>query len=409
MKRKILFQLFISLCLSSQAQVIFESGYLINQSNQKINCLIKNVDWKNNPTEFEYKINNSSPSQWANIETIKEFGIDSVSKYIRATVKIDQSSDIVEDLSFERNPDYKEEQVFLKVLIEGKASLYCYINGNLKRFFYKLGGSEIEQLVYKRYIKESKIIPNNYYKQQIINNLKCSAIKINLVEQINYSERDLKKIILKYNKCTNSGNSINFSKEKKDFFHLSLKTGLNYSTLQIHNNVSGYSDTNFGNIICFRFGAETEITLPYNKNKWNIIFEPSFQSSKKEVSEEWSYNPGTILVSTFNYKSIEFLIGIRHSFYLDNNSKIFLNVSYIPVFSINSSIELLRKYESSILNHEELEIKTRNNLSLGAGYKYNDKYSIELRYFTNLDIMSEYSQWNSDYRTISLIIGYTLF
>ena len=44
------------------AQISFEKGYFINNANQKTNCLIKNQDWKDNPTEFEYKLDENSES-----------------------------------------------------------------------------------------------------------------------------------------------------------------------------------------------------------------------------------------------------------------------------------------------------------------------------------------------------------
>ena len=56
MRKQILVLAFITIsCLQSYSQIIFENGYFIDESNNRIECLIKNIDWKNNPTEFEYK------------------------------------------------------------------------------------------------------------------------------------------------------------------------------------------------------------------------------------------------------------------------------------------------------------------------------------------------------------------
>lgn len=54
MKKRILFLLITILSLNCYSQISFQKGYYIDNTNQKINCLIKNIDWKNNPTEFEY-------------------------------------------------------------------------------------------------------------------------------------------------------------------------------------------------------------------------------------------------------------------------------------------------------------------------------------------------------------------
>ncbi len=40
------------------AQNNFEEGYYIDNSGNKINCLIKNLDWKNSPESIVVKNNN---------------------------------------------------------------------------------------------------------------------------------------------------------------------------------------------------------------------------------------------------------------------------------------------------------------------------------------------------------------
>ncbi|WP_205635394.1 hypothetical protein [Flavivirga aquatica] len=91
MKKKLLL-LFISiLSINCYSQISFEKGYYINNAGQKIDCLIKNIDWDNNPTSFEYKELESSKIKMTNIKFVKEFGVYHVSKYIRSKVNIDRS------------------------------------------------------------------------------------------------------------------------------------------------------------------------------------------------------------------------------------------------------------------------------------------------------------------------------
>lgn len=203
-KQLLLIALFTILCAESYSQIIFENGYFIDESNNKIECLIKNVDWKNNPTEFEYKFSQNDTVHKATFKTVKEFGIYNVSKYIRAKTNIDKSSEQIDKMSSERNPNFQEELLFLKVLIEGKASLFLYIDGNLTRFFYKLNDSEIQQLVYKRYLIDDTILENNSFKQELFLKLKCEEIVLNDIKNLRYSNRDLEKLFIKYNKCTGS-------------------------------------------------------------------------------------------------------------------------------------------------------------------------------------------------------------
>jgi len=405
-KQLLLIALFTILCAESYSQIIFENGYFIDESNNKNECLIKNVDWKNNPTEFEYKFSQNDTVHKATIKTVKEFGIYNVSKYIRAKTNIDKSSEQIDKMSSERNPNFQEELLFLKVLIEGKASLFLYIDGNLTRFFYKLNDSEIQQLVYKRYLIDDKILENNSFKQELFLKLKCEEIVLNDIKNLRYSNRDLEKLFIKYNKCTGS-DYINYkTKQNKDLFNLTFRPSLNYSSLEIQNSVSGFNDIDFRNKLGIRFGIEAEFILPFNKNKWGIIVEPTYQYFKSEQSKETGNVSGGILVSRIDYKSIELPVGVRYYFCLNDKSKLFTNISYVFDFSNNSSIKFLRNDDSML---DELEIKSRRNLALGIGYKYKNRYSMEIRYNTNREILSDYVYWSSNYSSLNIIFGLSMF
>lgn len=144
MKNRILLILFTILSFNCFAQIAFEKGYYINNSDEKIDCLIKNLDWANNPTGFEFKLNEEAKSEFATIATVKEFAVDNAFKYRRHNVNIDKSSDIIARMSKEKNPVFIEEELFLKVLIEGNANLFSFKEQNLTRYFFSTENSEVE-------------------------------------------------------------------------------------------------------------------------------------------------------------------------------------------------------------------------------------------------------------------------
>lgn len=378
------------------SQISFEKGYYIDNSNQKTYCLIKNIDWKNNPTEFEYKLSENSEFKKKTIQSIKEFGIDNITKYIRDTVDIDRSSESFNQMSYDRNPVFEEETLFLKVLVEGKANLYLFEDGNLRRYFFNKESSAIKQLVFKSYkSSEYEIRKNNRFKNQLWNNLKCPSFKINKVEDLNYQKNDLVDFFVEYNECSGE-KYINYEeKRKKDLFNLSIRPGFNSSSLSIQNSASSSRDTDFDNELGFRFGIEAEFIMPFNKNKWSLIIEPTYQYFKSEA-ETSTQNINV------NYKSIELPVGIRHYLYFNENSKLFVNGSFIFDISNNTSII---NFESGA----DLEIKTSNNLAFGLGYKHNDRYSLELRYQTSREILGDFVFWSSNYKTFSVIFGYSIF
>ncbi|GAA5097933.1 hypothetical protein GCM10023210_33490 [Chryseobacterium ginsengisoli] len=406
MKKIILLTGIISACFFN-AQIKFEKGYFIDNSGQRNEVLIKNLDWKNNPTEFEYKTNESSSINKENIKNIQEFGIDNERKYIRKTVMVDQSVEILDKISQERAPDLKEETVFLKSLVEGKASLYYYENRNIQKFFFSVDNSEIKPLIYKPfYLNNTQISYNEDYKNQLIENLTCGIDNKN-IKKIKYQPNDLSKAFMNYNMCSNSTNTVNYNQisEKKDLFNLNIRPGVNFSsfktTFASYYNVAD-EVTKFDREAAFRIGLEAEFLLPFNKNKWAIFAEPTYQYYKTEKESIAYAGQFFEAKSTRNvdYKSIEVPFGIRHYFFLNDKSKIFLNVAYVFDFQLNSNIQY---------DYQTLKINSGNNFAFGIGYKYNDKFSAEFRATTNRNLLQNYNNWTSNYQTMSLLLGYTLF
>lgn len=409
MKKQLLFFLLAILSFNCYAQISFEKGYFIDNDNQKTTCFIKNVDWNNNPTEFEYKLSENDTPKNATIPTVKEFGFDTASKYIRATVNIDRSSLDINKLSREKNPIFKEEVLFLKVLIEGKASLYQYLDDGLTRYFYTVEKSDIEQLVFKKYlIPIDQIAENNKYKQQLLNSLKCPDFNMGKFENLKYDKKKLIKIFTEYNLCNNSKLSFAEPIVKRDFFNLTIRPRINNSSLTITN--SGFNEKDkidFGSKTGFGFGLEAEVILPINKNKWTIFIEPTYQSFKAETTNK---NVSAIFGGEFNskidYRSIEIPAGLRHYFNLNKYSTVFINVAYVFNLNPNSSVEFSSPYS---INNGKIPLDTTGNFAFGIGYKLNDKFGIEMRYQTKRELFMQSLIWSSDYKTFSMILGYTLF
>ena len=407
-KNAALLLIILAFGINGYSQIIFEKGYLINNSNEKIECLIKNNDWKNNPETFEYKLSENSEPAIADVKSAKEFGIYSISKYIRSTVKIDKSKENLDDLSYDKEPTYVEEVLFLKVLVEGKSNLYYYVNGNLQRFYYNTDSSAIEPLVYKKYlVSENVVEENNQFKRQLWADLKCPTIGINKVENLHYKKNSILNFFMEYNKCSNSNFTRYDGKVKKDLVNLTLRAHLNNSSAYIRNTAYTRNSTaDFGSKSTLGFGIEAEYIFPFNKNKWSIFVEPTYQNFKAEIITDDFFVATKKLISNINYSSIEVPIGIRHYLFLNKNSKLFINASYVFDFNLKSSIEI-RRDDNTYYN--SLLVSTLNNTSFGIGYKFKDKYSIETRYQTSRTLLSDYLFWDSSYTTASLIFGYSFF
>ena len=384
--------------LNSYCQTRYEKGYFINDKGEKIEGLIRNADWKNNPVEFHFKLSENDQPQARRIGSVKEFGINGKTKYLRAIVNIDRSSGSIKSLDRASQPAFEEEELFLKVLIEGKASLYSYEDKDLKRFFFKTENSELRQLIFKRYLTSAnRVAENNYYKQQLLNELKCSDLSRKEIEKTHYISGELIDLFTQYNECENVEFRRYSPKEGKINFQLSLKAGIKNSALEIVNSVSSGRDTDFGNQIGLRVGLEAEFILPFHNDKWGILIEPTYQSFILEKD-------GVGLDSEVNYRSLEVPFGVRHFMFLDEDSKLFVNALVAMDFDFDSKFEFNRQGALS-----SLDINPGTNLTVGFGYKYNNRYSAEIRYYTKRNLLTNYGSWASDYNTLSVIFGYTLF
>ncbi len=394
MKRFILIILTIILGHQGYSQITFEKGYFIDNANQKVECLIKNMDWGGTPTEFVYKTSEDGPTQKGTINLIKEFGLYNIGKFVRKTVDIDRSAEGIRNLTYNKNPEFQEEKLFLKVLVEGKASLYEYVDTGLVRYFYTVDNSDIEQLVFKSYRAPlNQVGKNNQYKQQLHNDLQCSSINVKKIENLNYRESDLSRFFIEYNKCSNAAYTDFREKRKTKFLNLSIRPGIRSSSYSLENNILSSRNADFGSQVGFTIGLEAEFILPFNKNKWAILLEPTYQYYKAEGESRYQ-------TLKLDYKSLEIPIGGRHYFFISPKSKVFVNASL--VFDISNS-----KIEFETM--PDVNIKSNLNFAFGLGYKFNDRYSLELRYFTNRNIIESYVNYDSEYKSVAVLLGYTLF
>jgi|3_EtaG_2_1085321.scaffolds.fasta_scaffold46283_1 hypothetical protein len=396
MKKHILLIIFILIQISpSLSQITFEEGYFINADNQKIDCLIKDMGWVSNPLQFEYKLSNDAELRTAEIKSIKEFGIKDIDKFIRARVKIDQSSSRAGEFSDQKEPDFSEKLVFLKILVEGKASLYQYREGNLTRFFFRTDSTEITPLIFKKYkFDKGSIKENNQFKQQLFVHLGGECISENEFSDIKYYQRDLVRLFVQYNKCQNV-NYVDFNERKAPIdFNLYLKLGGNHNSLSLQNFRASSVNTDFESQNSYKIGLEAEFVLPFYKDKWSLAVEPTFQYFKDQ--QELDYETIDI-----DYQYIDVALGIRHYFYFNEQSNLFLNGFLLLSWDGKSSID----YSSGT----ELDIKTSPHFGIGVGYQFQRKLSLEFRYLTKRQLLYDYVNWNAEYNTASVVLGYVIF
>ncbi len=401
MKKKILLTLFVIYSFNFYAQTSFEKGYFIKNSGEKIECLIKNLDLLNNPKSFTYKTSENSKEIKAFIDDVELFEIYNVSKYERHTVAIDRSSEQTNKLSLTRKVKFNTEQLFLKLLVEGKASLYYYSEPNLSRFFYSNNDDKVRQLVYKSYLTESGDIKKNQrFRQQLLDNFYCK--NTNKIKTLRYRKSDLSDFFIDYNICVAS-NFTDYTfkniKTSKSQFNLNVRAGFNVLSFEIKN-------ITFETKTVPRFGLELEYIMGFNNNKWAFIIEPSYFNYSSRYNDTTERITDANNSAVINYSAIDLPLGLRHYMFLNNNSKLFINGAIVPNLTLKSEIRSINK---NVNNPLDFDGESDINYALGLGYKYKDKFSVELRYSTVRDLINQFATIDSSLGSTALILGYTLF
>ncbi len=374
-----------------------------------------NADWRNNPKEIRIKTSEVAETQSIGIEKIQEFGIGDAVKFERHTVMIDWSSDRLSELSHERVPQLTEARLFLKVLLEGPATLYQFEAGNVRRFYYRVGDAdpEVKPLIYKRYkVSNTSVGANNQFRQQLLNDLKCQKLSASTTARMEYKPDPLIRYFSGYNSCA-KGNQITFENPlKKGGIHVAARVGLSHAMASIAQDPSEpfpgarEVDVDFEGKYYPRFGMEIELVMPFGGDKWSVFLDPSYQQYMSDARFVRRLNGNDIETqSTLTYKTIEVPFGVRHYFFLNEASQLFMNISFALVFNSNSNInfETQSPFEINDLTIEG----TEDYFSLGIGYRFHKRVSLEGRYNTGRDLLASDQNWTSKYDgSYSFILGY---
>lgn len=374
------------------AQTKFEQGYFIDSNGNRTECLIRNSDWIHSPRSIRYKATANGEQITKEITEIKEFGVAG-ERYICRETRMDTSSQTPRTYSNSRAPEWDMRYIALRVLVEGKATLYHYDDGTLSLFFYSVDNSPLEQLEYKaynyyvdreKYMKEGL---NLTYINQLKEKLSCGDVYTHYaLNKFRYKPDFLVDYFKRYNKCS-GGNADTKATRNKAKFYLKITPGLNLATAKV--NYTRASDKFADTEPTFRIGLEPELVLPLKSKKLSLFVEPTYVSLKTEKLEY-----------PIDYKAIELPAGVRHYFFLNDDAKIFLNASVV--------FNLMLEVEAQITPNYKLDLSEKRGASYafggGASYK---RFSLEFRYYT--PHTTDDRRYESTYKQMTFIAGFRLF
>jgi hypothetical protein len=149
-------------------------------------------------------------------------------------------------------------------------------------------------------------------------------------------------------------------------------------------------DLDFGSKAKVKLAFETEINFSNRAKGWSFLIEPSYQYYKS------SAGPVGILEFEIDYRAVDLSFGLRR--YIDLNTKTNVFINAYGTYGIVLS--------SSKVNYHKDFGKTLNP-ALGIGLMYNKKYTLEIRYDFDRDVLRHsISKKESKYHTLGVMLGY---
>lgn len=371
------------------AQINFQPGYYLRNDGTRVPCLIKDYGWLNSPTGITCKNSRDAEPVTLPMDSIAEFGVDNA-KYQRFEVDVETSGSSYDELTNSPVPKYRHLRAFLKLLVEGRASLYLYAGHRLSRYFFRLDGGQPRPLVSVKYVSNYGIVHENQeFLKVLADSLTCSAGGGPDPTSVRYDAESLTRYVIAYNSCVNATYTEYYSKNPKVGFHVNIRPGVDFTTLVMKDNTYGYTKNySYGSETSFRLGAEAEVVLPFNRNKWAIVFEPEYRSYKS-VSGGDQY--------LIDYKAVQILLGGRYFMFLSPASKFYLSAELFGNFKVNSTV----RYDYNFL-----DLQSRFGEILSAGFRFKDRFGVELEYQFPADILANYNLLRTNMTTTSLIISW---
>ncbi len=158
MKRKERLSLLLALFIlgsfyTAAAQKNFVKGIIVLNSGDTLQGLISDEEWKINPKLIYFKSTSDETAKTYDPVNTKMFRIEDGNWYVGYTGKVDGTSLLVSQLTYNPKPVYLTDTLFLRVMVAGVVDLY-YARDSRERdhFFIKKAGDTLTELQYNKYL-----------------------------------------------------------------------------------------------------------------------------------------------------------------------------------------------------------------------------------------------------------------
>jgi len=246
-----------------------------------------------------------------------------------------------------------------------------------------------------------KIGYNDDYRKQLNILLECNKISETDLYRARYQDKDLQQLFIKYNGC-NDPTYVEqkiASGAKNGGLRLAVRPRLVLSNAHDHDDSIYNGRRDFVMSANLGAGVELEYVLPFNKNKWSFVFEPTFRFYSADKAIANKYVPGGSVYNAIKYNSIEFPLGARYSMFVSKSSKIYINAQFSPEVLIGDNYFKSSLADGSVVAKGKLTPQA--NFVYGVGYKFKNHYGAEFR-------IQEPKIIGWTYSAMSLVLSYNI-
>lgn len=187
-------------CSVSLAQTNFVPGHIITIDGDSIAGEIDDQYWSAAPKEIQFR-SASGVKTYAPADLL-QFGVGNKTLYLSQPVQYDSTSNS-KTLSHSFQPTYKQDYLFLRVIVKSKYSLLEFMDDQVPHFFIQQGETFTE-LVNHMFLSSANGANTKRVNPAFIEQLRsafkdCSSIEVK--PYTGYSEKNLRALFIAYSDC----------------------------------------------------------------------------------------------------------------------------------------------------------------------------------------------------------------
>jgi hypothetical protein len=378
-------------------QTTLRSGYIVKTEGDTLKGFIRDLEWTVNPSQVEYQTSKEGTPQVFTANEIRAFYTSRPILFESHNFRYDAGEQKTNALTYSREPEeWKEEKLFLQVLVKGGISLYRLddVNGRIHYFIQENTGDVVE-LLNRKYLVNTNSINQvrefEGWKQQLLNLSASCESASKSIQAARYMDSSLKKIIENLNACRGESvkNIVSVQSERKPSrFGIMVQPFFDYT--EISNARTTFEEINFGFGISYEIFSrkKPERISYYNELKYKMIAQTGVATNNNPVN--------------FDFQTINLINMIR--FNTPGKAAFFWNLGTNISYRMNMTVQ----YENGSDLPGNYESDLQLGIAGGIGSRFLNKEklkgTIELRYELEQSPFTESTFTGT--HALGLIIGF---